>query len=112
MEYDDPPKRARALSSMRLGRPTITIDTSAVSTEQVTVKASEDMNALISDPANTVDFVIEHNPFAFTSWQLGKILDHPKSLSAFWNLGGLDGLESGLRTTRASGLETHEGRNT
>ena len=49
------------------------------------------------------------NPFAYTPGQLNKMLN-PKSLSAFKALGGLRGLEKGLRTSISAGLsidETH-----
>ncbi len=54
-------------------------------------------------------FVVDNNPFAFSPGQLSKLVD-PKSLSALQALGGIDGLERGLRTDRRSGLsldETH-----
>ena len=45
--------------------------------------------------------------FAFTPAQLDELLD-PKSLSAYQALGGLSGLERGLRTDRQSGLSLDE----
>ncbi|KAJ5988572.1 putative P-type calcium ATPase [Penicillium waksmanii] len=48
-------------------------------------------------------FVAENNPFAFSPGQLSKLLN-PKSLAAFHALGGLSGLEKGLRTNLMRGL--------
>ncbi|GJC91955.1 calcium-transporting ATPase [Colletotrichum higginsianum] len=49
----------------------------------------------------------EESKFAFTPGHLTKLLN-PKSLSAFYALGGLNGLEKGLQTNRKSGLGTDE----
>ncbi|KAM7223988.1 plasma membrane calcium-transporting ATPase [Rhypophila decipiens] len=67
----------------------------------------EDENALKPDVNKEEDFVVQDNPFAFTPGQLNKMFS-PKSLSAFWALGGLAGLEKGLRTDRKSGLSIDE----
>lgn len=66
-----------------------------------------DEEALKPDPNTESDFEIEDNKFAFTPGQLGKLLN-PKSLGAFYALGGLHGLEKGLRTNRHSGLSLDE----
>ena len=66
-----------------------------------------DENALIPDVGTEADFEVQNNPFAFTPGQLNKMLN-PKSLSAFFALGGLDGLEKGLRTDRKAGLSVDE----
>lgn len=50
---------------------------------------------------------MENNPFAFTPGQLNKMLN-PKSLAAFAALGGLKGLEKGLRTSLTAGLSVDE----
>ena len=55
----------------------------------------------------TNDVQIPHNKFAFTPSQIAKLID-PKSLPAFYTIGGLDGLERGLRTDRASSLSSDE----
>ncbi|KAI1436244.1 hypothetical protein GGR50DRAFT_693429 [Xylaria sp. CBS 124048] len=68
---------------------------------------TKDQDALAPDQGREDDFVVEDNPFAFSPGQLGKMFD-PKSLSAFYKLGGLGGLEKGLRTNRAAGLSTDE----
>jgi P-type Ca2+ transporter type 2C len=67
-----------------------------------------DPEALIPDPGTEGDFKVEDNNFAFSQGQLNKLIN-PKSLSAFYALGGLAGLEKGLRTDRKSGLSVDEG---
>ncbi|XP_014556849.1 hypothetical protein COCVIDRAFT_37567 [Bipolaris victoriae FI3] len=66
-----------------------------------------DQDALKPDPGTEADFVVENNKFAFSPGQLAKLYN-PKSLSAFHALGGLDGLEKGLRTDRKAGLSIDE----
>ena len=68
---------------------------------------TNDSNALKADPGTEADFEVEDNRFAFSPGQLGKLLN-PKSLSAFYALGGLSGLEKGLRTDRIAGLSVDE----
>lgn len=65
--------------------------------------------ALNPDPRNEQDFHVDDNKFAFTPGQLNKLLN-PKSLAAFQALGGLRGLERGLRTDLTSGLSVDEAR--
>jgi len=50
---------------------------------------------------------VESNPFAFSPGQLNKMLN-PKSLAALTALGGLKGLEKGLRTSLTAGLSIDE----
>ena len=50
---------------------------------------------------------VKDNKFAFSPGQLSKLFN-PKSLDAFYALGGLVGLEKGLRTDRNAGLSTDE----
>lgn len=64
--------------------------------------------ALNPDPRNVDDFHVDDNRFAFTPGQLNK-MQNPKSLAAFQALGGLHGLERGLRTDVVSGLSVDEG---
>ena len=67
-----------------------------------------DGNALVPDNEEArVDFQVEDNKFAFSPGQLGKMIN-PKSLSAFYALGGLRGLEKGLRTNCTAGLSPDE----
>lgn len=66
-----------------------------------------DEEALKPDPGTESDFVVQDNRFAFSPGQLNKLIN-PKSLAAFHALGGLAGLEKGLRTNRNSGLSVDE----
>ena len=66
-----------------------------------------DGDALKPDRGTESDFEVSDNRFAFSPGQLNKLLN-PKSLSAFYALGGLKGLERGLRTDRRSGLSVDE----
>lgn len=66
-----------------------------------------DPDALKPDPGQEADFEVSNNPFAFTPGQLNKMIN-PKSLSAFYALGGLNGLEKGLRSDRNAGLSVDE----
>ncbi|KAF2758325.1 hypothetical protein EJ05DRAFT_531537 [Pseudovirgaria hyperparasitica] len=64
-------------------------------------------DALKPDPNTEADFNVENNCFAFSPGQLNK-MQNPKSLQAFVALGGLPGLERGLRTDIDSGLSIDE----
>ena len=66
-----------------------------------------DEHALRPDPGTEPDFAVDDNKFAFSPGQLCKLLN-PKSLAALHALGGLAGLERGLRTTRQHGLSVDE----
>ncbi|KND88147.1 Calcium-transporting ATPase 2 [Tolypocladium ophioglossoides CBS 100239] len=72
-------------------------------------KIMKDAKALMPDAGMDDDFEVENNPFAFTPGQLNKMFN-PKSLPAFYHLGGMRGLERGLRSNRKSGLSTEETR--
>lgn len=63
--------------------------------------------ALTPDPGKEEEFEVEDNSFAFSVGQLNKLIN-PKSLAAFYALGGLAGLEKGLRTNRRAGLSIDE----
>ncbi len=80
----------------------------AVIGQEVTVESiKNDKEALTPDPGTEKLFEVEDNKFAFTPGQLSKFLN-PKSLSAFYAVGGIDGLEKGLRTNATSGLSLDE----
>jgi Ca2+-transporting ATPase len=64
-------------------------------------------DALSPDQTNEDMYDVKDNKFAFAPGQLSKLLN-PKSLDAFYALGGLAGLEKGLRTDRNAGLSTDE----
>lgn len=66
-----------------------------------------DKEALSATPGTEADFDVTDNRFAFTPGQLSKLLN-PKSFAAFHALGGLSGIEKGLRTDRYSGLSIDE----
>ncbi|KAF6836517.1 calcium p-type atpase [Colletotrichum musicola] len=70
-------------------------------------KIMNDENALTPDKGSEGDFKAENNPFAFTPGQLNKLFN-PKSLSAYYALGGLAGIEKGLRSDRKAGLSLDE----
>jgi Ca2+-transporting ATPase len=59
------------------------------------------------DPGNEHEFEVEDNRFAFSPGQLGKLIN-PKSLHALHALGGIEGLEKGLRTDLKAGLSLDE----
>ncbi len=88
-----------------------TVRTRANSTNTAVSRTSLDdvspEEALGPDKGHEKDFEVENNPFAFTPGQLNKMLN-PKSLGAFRALGGLRGLEKGLRTSLAAGLSVDE----
>ncbi|KAA8652034.1 hypothetical protein EYZ11_009409 [Aspergillus tanneri] len=69
----------------------------------------DDGDALKPDPGREDEFQVEDSRFAFSPGQLNKMLN-PKSLGAFHALGGLQGLEKGLRTDSRSGLSVDETR--
>ncbi|KAG0154927.1 hypothetical protein PDIDSM_500 [Penicillium digitatum] len=66
-----------------------------------------DEDVLKPDPGRESEFEVEDNKFAFSPGQLNKLLN-PKSFGAFYALGGLRGLEKGLRTDVKSGLSVDE----
>ncbi|KAI1118261.1 putative calcium P-type ATPase [Nemania sp. NC0429] len=68
---------------------------------------TKDRDALKPDQGREEDFEVDANPFAFSPGQLTKMFN-PKSLSAFYAVGGLRGLEKGLRSNRTTGLSTDE----
>lgn len=72
--------------------------------------SSTEENPLAADPGKEDLFVPpEKMPFAFTRGELGKFLN-PKSLAAFYAIGGADGLEKGLHTNLAKGLDEQEAK--
>lgn len=67
----------------------------------------ENEDPLKPDAGNEAEFEVEDNVFGFSPGQLGKLLN-PKSHAAFRALGGIKGLEVGLRTDRLTGLSLDE----
>ncbi|CAI6097875.1 unnamed protein product [Clonostachys chloroleuca] len=70
-------------------------------------KIMNDDTALKPDAGTEDHFQVENNPFAFSPGELSKMFN-PKSLAAFYKLGGLAGLEKGLRSDRRAGLSIEE----
>lgn len=70
-------------------------------------KIMNDEEALKPDPGTEADFNVADNKFAFSPGELNKLIN-PKNLSAFHAVGGLSGLEKGLRADRRSGLSVDE----
>ncbi|PVH91293.1 calcium-translocating P-type ATPase [Periconia macrospinosa] len=64
-------------------------------------------DAFTPDPGSEYMFRTTDSKFAFSPGQLSKLFN-PKSLNAFYALGGLAGLEKGLRTNRSTGLGVDE----
>ncbi|CEI64962.1 unnamed protein product [Fusarium venenatum] len=64
-------------------------------------------DALTPDPGTEDMFRTEQNKFVFSPGQLSEPLN-PKSLNVFYALGGLNGIEKGLRTDRSAGLGIEE----
>jgi Ca2+-transporting ATPase len=75
--------------------------------EQNASRLINDKDALRPDPGTESEFEVQNNPFAFSPGQLGKLYN-PKSLAAFYALGGLEGIEKGLMTDRKAGLSIDE----
>lgn len=71
------------------------------------INVMADKDAIQPDLGTEASFVVENNKFAFSPGQLAKLYN-PKSLAAFRALGGLDGIEKGLRSDRTSGLSADE----
>ena len=67
----------------------------------------KDADALKPDAGREGDFDVQNNPFAYSPGQLTKMFN-PKSLAAFYALGGLSGMEKGLRSNRDTGLSVDE----
>jgi len=59
------------------------------------------------DKGREADWQVDDNPFAFPPGMLTKMID-PKNLATFYKLGGLAGIEKGLRTNRTTGLSVDE----
>jgi Ca2+-transporting ATPase len=59
------------------------------------------------DPGEEILFDIEDNPFGLSPGHLSKLIE-PKSISTLQALGGLPGLERGLRTDTRAGLNIDE----
>jgi Ca2+-transporting ATPase len=65
--------------------------------------------AIQPNPGEEHLFNLENNPFAFSPGHLSKLIE-PKSIAVLQRLGGLPGLERGLRTDIRAGLSIEESR--
>ena len=63
--------------------------------------------ALKPDLGTELDVEVKDSKFGFSPRQMSQLVES-RSLSAFHDLGGLDGLEKGLRTDRRCGLSSEE----
>lgn len=100
--------RSRAQSEATLAPPTTSATASVHSgVSTYTLESQRHDEALKPDPGSEQDFAVLDNKFAFSPGQLNKMLN-PKSLAAFIALGGLNGLETGLRTDIDAGLSLDE----
>lgn len=79
---------------------------SGLATSRTNDHIINDKEALTPLAGAESDFEVVDNRFAFSPGQLSKLF--PKSLSAFYALRGLDGMEKGLRTDKYSGLSVDE----
>jgi Ca2+-transporting ATPase len=67
----------------------------------------EEEDPLKPDPGSEHEFKVDNNPFGFSPGQLAKLFN-PKNLHALRALGGIQGLERGLRTDLKAGLSLDE----
>ncbi|KXX78339.1 Calcium-transporting ATPase 2 [Madurella mycetomatis] len=111
MADSDPPDKEPASSTptTRHGNGLGTTDTAlAGGSRSSPAPFGLDINDAFTPDRGTEDmYLVDDNKFAFSPGQLSKLLN-PKSFDAFYALGGLAGLEKGLRTNRDSGLSIDE----
>ncbi|KAF4341592.1 Ca2+-transporting ATPase [Fusarium beomiforme] len=84
-------------------------DHEQMSREVEALRKGDQAEILKPDPGEEDLFNVENNPFAFSPGQLAKLIN-PKNLAAFVALGGLNGLQKGLRTDAKAGLSVDEGK--
>ncbi|QPC76878.1 hypothetical protein HYE68_007630 [Fusarium pseudograminearum] len=84
-------------------------DHEQISRDVEALRKGDQQEILKADPGEEAHFIVENNPFAFSPGQLSKLIN-PKNLAAFVALGGLPGLEKGLRTDSKAGLSPDEGK--
>ncbi|KAH8685475.1 putative calcium p-type ATPase NCA-3 [Tricladium varicosporioides] len=81
--------------------------TPEVSSSLETNKEETRHTTIVPIPQDEMPDPIPGNKFAFTPKQMLDLID-PKSLANFYSIGGLNGLEKGLRTNRKTGLSSDE----
>ncbi|GAB1316888.1 plasma membrane calcium [Madurella fahalii] len=110
MADSDPPGK-EPVSSTPTSRPDNGLGTTSATpagSRPAPARFALDINDALTPDRGTEDmYIVNDNKFAFSPGQLSKLLN-PKSYDAFYALGGLAGLEKGLRTNRDSGLSIDE----
>ncbi|KKA29230.1 hypothetical protein TD95_000960 [Thielaviopsis punctulata] len=108
---DPTTQRQDSLETISQGDTIVPSGSSFSSNKKSTGSAEEpimtDPNALKPDAGKEADFHVHDNKFAFVPGELNKMFD-PKSLAAFYALGGLKGIAKGLRTDLEAGLNPDE----
>ncbi|KAM0326486.1 hypothetical protein ACHAPQ_007669 [Fusarium lateritium] len=103
-----PTEKSRAESWSSSPSTKVGTDHEHLSKEVEALRKGDQQEILKPDPGEEAAFHVENNPFAFSPGQLSKLIN-PKNLPAFVALGGLPGLEKGLRTDSRAGLSADEG---
>ncbi|KAM0245826.1 hypothetical protein ACHAP5_005145 [Fusarium lateritium] len=103
-----PTEKSRAESWSSSPSTKVGTDHEHLSKEVEALRKGDQQEILKPDPGEEAAFHVENNPFAFSPGQLAKLIN-PKNLPAFVALGGLPGLEKGLRTDSRAGLSADEG---
>ncbi|CAJ0541115.1 Ff.00g078890.m01.CDS01 [Fusarium sp. VM40] len=104
-----PTEKSRAESWSSSPSTKVGTDHEHLSKEVEALRKGDQQEILKPDPGEEAAFHVENNPFAFSPGQLAKLIN-PKNLPAFVALGGLPGLEKGLRTDSRAGLSADEGK--
>ncbi|KAK4235640.1 Ca2+-transporting ATPase [Achaetomium macrosporum] len=95
----NPPSRPNAL--------TVSIASPSAANAESSLTPSPQATPLQPEPGEESLFNIEDNPFGLSPGHLSKLIE-PKSVAALQALGGLPGLERGLRTDTRAGLSIDE----
>lgn len=104
-----PTDKSRAESWSSSPSTKVGTDHEQMSREVEALRKGDQAEILKPDPGEEDLFHVENNPFAFSPGQLAKLIN-PKNLAAFVALGGLPGLQKGLRTDAKAGLSVDEGK--
>lgn len=99
---------SRSRSSSFAGASMLSGETALPDASIVALDTIPDEEALRPDPGTESFFEVADNRFAYSPGQLNKFLN-PKSLQAFRAVGGIRGLEKGLRSDLTTGLSIDEG---
>ncbi|KAM0421954.1 hypothetical protein ACHAPD_000396 [Fusarium lateritium] len=104
-----PTSKSRAESWASSSPTKVGTDHEQLSRDVEALRKGDQQEILKADPGEEAHFTVDNNPFAFSPGQLSKLIN-PKNLAAFVALGGLPGLEKGLRTDSKAGLSPDEGK--